>query len=320
MSKDFRMSPVDMVMTIKKPTSEDIAFNALVTNMQNRMERYENMDVSSKGDVAVFKWSIGNAPLPNPLITEIKNHIGEAGNSLLCANLSEPIVAAIAMQFTINGIPVAITNVYEEHEPGFIPYGLCISPKTKGRDVRIIRNEIRTFLCENHLFRSSKNPGPIFGEKVTPQQAADANIPLLSMNDEKTAFKLSLPLGTKVYRFDTNCMNTCSRNVLTGRISDKNHMKHKDRLSHCIECSRDSNCHVLFTGITEEVLSLANLQEINDEWLIWWFPTRQKAREAAIHMIGARRAYMDTNGIPYGKNESRLKEYDYIYNIGTRES
>lgn len=142
--------------------------------------------------------------------------------------------------------------------------------------------------------------------------------PLMRMNEDQTAFVLALPLGTPVFRANTQCMDTCYRDLTTGEITSgsRNYLSKDSKKDLNIWYSASAACHVLFTGLTEEKLSLANLWEISTGWLTTWFPTANSAREYAKDKVLENRRILDEKGIPYGKDESRIKELDFIYDVG----
>lgn len=153
--------------------------------------------------------------------------------------------------------------------------------------------------------------------KQTPGEIVKNRTPLMRMNEDRTAFVLALPLGASVYKANTQCMNSCYRDLKTGEItSDSKNVLGKDSKKESnIWCSASAVCHVLFTGLTEDKLSLANLWEVNAGWLTTWFPTAYSAREYAKAKVLENRRALDEKGIPYGKDENRIKELDFIYSI-----
>lgn len=83
--------------------------------------------------------------------------------------------------------------------------------------------------------------------------------------DFEYSVKIPVPLGEKVWTFWTNCCNACC---------------FQPRKNQPIHCSRTAPCHTLKHSIQSKTLTYANMQDVIENWGIFYFKTSAEAEAA----------------------------------------
>ncbi len=138
----------------------------------------------------------------------------------------------------------------------------------------------------------------------------------MKVSEDKKTITLDVPIGTELFTYTTDCNNTCCRNACDEmKVPVPEDMRKRVKAAEC-ECSMDAPCHVLYTGIRKEILTVTNCEQILPFLNTRWFLTRKEAKEAGIAKVMEHRNMLKEKGLPFGEHGKRLAECDYQNDVG----
>lgn len=142
----------------------------------------------------------------------------------------------------------------------------------------------------------------------------------MTISDDKKTITLSVPLGTKLYSYNTNCNNTCYRDSSDNMGGNPTKGLRETEKALGVTCNTDAPCHVLFTGTINETLTLKNFSDILPLLNKKWFLTDKEAREAGIKHVMEHRKIMRDHYVPFGEHSDNLIKTDYLNGVRTPDS
>lgn len=121
------------------------------------------------------------------------------------------------------------------------------------------------------------------------------------MTDFKYSLPIPVPLGTKLYEFDTNCCNACYiQKTLRKNISLYPETKQ-------LACSAMAPCHTIFRRVDSFEFNLNNIEYVLKYWGTRVFKTPEEAEAAGKKLVAQHIKEMQEMGYAI-KDDGRYEE------------